>query len=70
MEILHEETGSKGRYFTIVDGHEAEITYSRASPHLVIVDHTGVPDVPAPKTLMAILLDSGGAKAGKAVVTD
>ena len=29
-----------------------------------------VPDVPAPKTLMAILLDSGGAKARKAVVTD
>ena len=27
-----------------IDGHEAEMTYSRASASLVIVDHTGVPD--------------------------
>lgn len=26
------------------DGHEAELTYSIASPTLVIADHTGVPD--------------------------
>lgn len=44
MDIRHEETGSKGRYYAIVEGHEAEVTYSRASPRLVIVDHTGVPD--------------------------
>lgn len=44
MEILSAETGSKGRYYTVVEGHEAEVTYSRASPKLVIVDHTGVPD--------------------------
>lgn len=44
MDILSAETGSKGRYYTIVEGHEAEVTYSRASPQLVIVDHTGVPD--------------------------
>lgn len=44
MDILSAETGSKGRYYTIVEGHEAEVTYSRASPKLVIVDHTGVPD--------------------------
>jgi predicted GNAT family acetyltransferase len=44
MDIRSEETGSKGRYSTIVEGHEAEVTYSRASPQLVIVDHTGVPD--------------------------
>ena len=44
MDILHEETGSKGRYHTVVEGHEAEMTYSRASPQLVIIDHTGVPD--------------------------
>ena len=44
MDILSAETGSKGRYYTVVEGHEAEVTYSRASPQLVIVDHTGVPD--------------------------
>lgn len=44
MDILHEDTGSKGRYHAIVEGHDAEMTYSRASPHLIIVDHTGVPD--------------------------
>lgn len=44
MDITSAETGSKGRYSTTVEGHEAEVTYSRASPQLVIVDHTGVPD--------------------------
>ncbi len=44
MDILDEESGAHGRYSVTVDGHEAEMTYSRASPHLVIVDHTGVPD--------------------------
>ena len=44
MDILHEETGSKGRYHVTVEGHEAEMTYSRTSPQRVIVDHTGVPD--------------------------
>ncbi|HEV7248963.1 MAG TPA: GNAT family N-acetyltransferase [Shinella sp.] len=44
MEIRSEETGSKGRYSTTVEGHEAEVTYSRTSPKLIIVDHTGVPD--------------------------
>lgn len=44
-EIQHEETGSKGRYFLKgPDGAEAEMTYSRTSPHLIIIDHTGVPD--------------------------
>jgi predicted GNAT family acetyltransferase len=44
MDIRHEDTGSKGRYYTVVEGHEAEMTYSRASAQLVIIDHTGVPD--------------------------
>ena len=44
MEITHEETGSHGRYRAQLDGHEAEMTYSRASPKLIIIDHTGVPD--------------------------
>ena len=44
MEITHEENGAHGRYAARIDGHEAEITYSRASSRLIIVDHTGVPD--------------------------
>lgn len=44
MDITSTEAGSKGRYAATVEGHEAEVTYSRASPQLVIVDHTGVPD--------------------------
>jgi hypothetical protein len=46
VRIEHEETGSKGRYVAHVAGSEevAELTYSRVSAMLVIVDHTGVPD--------------------------
>ncbi|WP_276120339.1 GNAT family N-acetyltransferase [Pararhizobium qamdonense] len=44
MDIVNEETGSHGRYSTQLDGHTAEMTYSRSSPHLIIIDHTGVPD--------------------------
>ncbi len=44
--ITHEDRGSKGRYFVFVDDitEPAELTYSRASQRLIIVDHTGVPD--------------------------
>ncbi|MEZ5812973.1 MAG: GNAT family N-acetyltransferase [Rhizobiaceae bacterium] len=42
---IREETGpSGGRYVVEVDGHEAEMTYSRLSPQTIIIDHTGVPD--------------------------
>jgi predicted GNAT family acetyltransferase len=44
-DIRREERGtSGGRWVTVVDGHEAEMTYSRASPTLIIIDHTEVPD--------------------------
>ena len=39
-----EDSPSRGRWRAIVDGHEAEMTYSRASPTLIIIDHTAVPD--------------------------
>nr|CAD6409285.1 N-acetyltransferase [Rhizobium sp. Q54] len=44
MNIVHEEGRSGGRYVASVEGHEAEMTYSRTSPRLIIIDHTGVPD--------------------------
>ncbi len=44
MDISNEETGSHGRYSVTIEGHTGEMTYSRASPQLIIIDHTGVPD--------------------------
>lgn len=43
-EIRKEIDGTKGRYVIEKDGEEAELTFSIASPTLVIADHTGVPD--------------------------
>lgn len=43
-EIHREETESKGRYWLALDGHEAELTYSRLGESSIIIDHTGVPD--------------------------
>ena len=44
--ITFEDQGAKGRYVLRPQGEseEAELTISRASNALVIVDHTGVPD--------------------------
>jgi len=44
IKIEKQEAGSGGRYVARVSGHEAEMAYSRASPHLIIIDHTAVPD--------------------------
>jgi predicted GNAT family acetyltransferase len=44
MNITNEENPSGGRYVTELEGHQAEMTYSRTSPKLIIIDHTGVPD--------------------------
>ena len=41
---IRHEAGPKGRYTLSVDGHEAEMTYTRVGVHLLIIDHTGVPD--------------------------
>lgn len=43
--ITRELTGSGGRYVYRADGAEAEMTFSAAGEHLIIIDHTGVPDV-------------------------
>lgn len=44
IEIAREEGDAKGRYVTRVDGHEAEMTYSKVGASSIIIDHTGVPD--------------------------
>jgi predicted GNAT family acetyltransferase len=44
-EIWLEEHGSKGRYVIVgPNGAEAEMTFTRAGEHQLIIDHTGVPD--------------------------
>lgn len=42
--IERAERSGKGRYFTRLDGVEAEMTYSVAGGHTLVIDHTGVPD--------------------------
>lgn len=43
VSVEREDGPSKGRYRLIVDGVEAEMTYSRAGEGLIIIDHTEVP---------------------------
>jgi len=47
LRITREEGATKGRYVARADGidAEAQLTYSRAGPKLIIADHTEVPDV-------------------------
>ncbi|MFC5441901.1 GNAT family N-acetyltransferase [Rhizobium halophytocola] len=44
MKIVNEETPSGGRYLAGEGETQALMTYSRASPKLIIIDHTEVPD--------------------------
>jgi uncharacterized protein len=43
-QVSREDRATGGRWVGTVDGHQAEMTYSRASPTLIIIDHTEVPD--------------------------
>jgi predicted GNAT family acetyltransferase len=46
MDEIRSEDGPKGgRYVMGAEGQQAMMTFSRASPTLVIVDHTEVPDI-------------------------
>ncbi len=54
--ITREDGPTGGRYVTVIDGHEAEMTYSRAGTTRIIIDHTGVPR------------ELGGRGVGKALV--
>jgi predicted GNAT family acetyltransferase len=44
-KVEREDGASKGRYRLLVNGVEAEMTYSRAGKGLIIIDHTEVPAV-------------------------
>ncbi|MEM9053746.1 MAG: GNAT family N-acetyltransferase [Pseudomonadota bacterium] len=56
ITITREDGPTGGRYVTIVNDHEAEMTYSRAGESRIIIDHTGVPR------------ELGGMGVGKALV--
>jgi predicted GNAT family acetyltransferase len=45
MDIRDEDGPKGGRYATGEQGQEAVMTFSRASPKLIIIDHTEVPDI-------------------------
>lgn len=45
MDIRDEDGPKGGRYAAGEQGQEAVMTFSRASPKLIIIDHTEVPDV-------------------------
>lgn len=42
LNVLHELTGSKGRYYILHATGDSELTYSVLSPKTVIADHTQV----------------------------
>jgi predicted GNAT family acetyltransferase len=43
-KISKEKSETRGRYITVVDGLEAELTFSKMGDTGVIADHTGVPE--------------------------
>lgn len=43
LPVEREDGETGGRYVVRLDGHEAEMTYSRAGAKIIIIDHTGVP---------------------------
>ena len=44
IEIQLSETDNKGRYVFQEAGAVAEMTFSKAGEHMIIIDHTEVPD--------------------------
>jgi hypothetical protein len=42
--VTREDGPTGGRYLTTINGHTAEMTYSKAGTTRLIIDHTGVPD--------------------------
>ncbi|MEO1039330.1 MAG: GNAT family N-acetyltransferase [Pseudomonadota bacterium] len=60
FEITEEREGSKGRYVARAPGlPDAEMTYSVANEHLIIIDHTGVPEEWRGKGVGVALVERG-----------
>lgn len=63
IELAESETG--GRYTTVVEGTEAELTFSKAGDSMIIIDHTGVPDSLRGKGVGVALVERAVADARK-----
>ena len=56
-EVRREERDTRGgRWTVVVDGHESVMTYSRASPTLIIIDHTAVHEALRGRGVGAVLV--------------
>jgi len=57
VTIFREDSDTKGRYVAQVEGFDetGELTFSKASDSLIIVDHTGVPETMRGKGVAAAL---------------
>lgn len=44
LDVKREDGATGGRYLVTIEGHTAEMTYSKAGATRIIIDHTGVPD--------------------------
>ena len=42
--VEREDGPTKGRYVIRIDGHEAEMTYTKVGTRQIIIDHTHVPE--------------------------
>lgn len=46
LEVQHEDRGDRGAFYVETDaGRVAELSWSRTSPHAVVLEHTQVSDV-------------------------
>lgn len=44
IQIQKTDDTDSGRYFVVINGDEAEMTYTKLDPALISIDHTFVPD--------------------------
>lgn len=56
-EVEREDTANGGVYRIKVDGQMAEMTFSRASDKLIIIDHTSVPELLRGRRIGNLLLE-------------
>jgi len=59
FDIRREDGETGGRYVVVVDGHEAEMTYSKAGTSRIIIDHTDVPKALAGRGVGVALVRRG-----------
>ncbi|OYD45233.1 GNAT family N-acetyltransferase [Sphingobacterium cellulitidis] len=58
MLVKHEESGNKGSFFAVEDGKQiGEMTYSKAGPGKIIIDHTEVDSEEKGKGIGSVLLE-------------